>query len=398
MRVLRCCSPLLQLSLFLFLAMGLPLGAQATAEQRELELLNLVATRSRANIERIRTWQGSARIKIEWYHTDIVPGMPRRQLHKVSITFVHDRLSGNIRSDYILEENRNYHDDGTESSYLEADYYSMIKDGVYFMFHHFPPDRQGIVYRALSSDGEGEKVAEMISGRSMHRAVMVMAEAPSDLAQQQEHFSPIFRQFPSRQNCVEEAFQERYNRMKRQGLTELPKGMIVRSDNIVTLTIEQPDRHFRQTYSVDLDKGACLIGVDAHFGGKLIEKWTMEPQLVSGVWIPRRTADFHARNNGSTVTNAVDWFENRINETISEQEFSLVKMQLRRGDKIDDKRTGTMARITGGEFPPLEDVEELVKDRYFVSSRVLLAAISVVVILAAGIALYLRRRSRTARA
>ena len=73
--------------------------------------------------------------------------------------------------------------------------------------------------------------------------------------------------------------------------------------------------------------------------------------------MPRRTTHQIMNLKGHVYTSSTDWRENVVNQPVAAEEFSLLKMELRRGDRIDDQRTGTMTRIVDEAFPPPE-VEE----------------------------------------
>ncbi len=173
----------------------------------DLELLNLVATRYRANVESIRTWQGRARIQRLTHRAAPEPGRPKEQSLKALVTFVYHRVSGNLRSDYVLEENVNRFDDGTVCTYLLADEFTMVKDGKYYKFSRYPADRKG-----LASTPEGKLVES--SGQKKRRAVEVYEAPPAQLERVPEHFNPVWRMTPAFPELMEKVFQGFYDRSK----------------------------------------------------------------------------------------------------------------------------------------------------------------------------------------
>jgi hypothetical protein len=220
---------------------------------------------------------------------------------------------------------------------------------------------------------------------------MVYEEPPNDLGKQADHFNPICRQFPKRENIIEIGFEHFYRLLKKDE-EELPEDRIIRNGSIVRVWIG-PSEDNCNVYTVDIDRGASLVAYETYVQGKLISKWTLEPQLVDGVWIPRRTTRLL---DTTTVKReeTIDWFENRVNEPIAEGEFSLVKMQLHRGDKIQDKRTDTMTTITGMEFPPPEKYDKEPSGGISSRSRDMLIGFLVLVIVVLGFVWRSRRLER----
>ncbi|MBN2025007.1 MAG: hypothetical protein JW809_19680 [Pirellulales bacterium] len=321
-------------------------------ESSGLQTLKAISECSRANRERIRTWTGRAKITKWWYHTD--KSSPSKlegyqdivkQCQEIEVEFAYDLVAGNLRSNHRLVKNVNFHADGRESSFLEADYHTMIKDGVYHRFLAFPHDRVGV----MAKKDERSK-AEIRKGRTMQRALEIYASAPEDLRDDRTHFNPVDRMYPSYLN--RKVMEGRYAYLKKTGESDTGGIGVEQEGDVVTLRVGVEGSFDR--YTIDMSKGATLVHLEKIREGKLAEDWDLQPQLVSGVWIPRSTRLWDAGFfTGRVLVTETEWLDSVINKPVDASEFSLMKMDLCRGDKIIDQRSGNaISRVSGAEFPP----------------------------------------------
>ena len=125
---------------------------------------------------------------------------------------------------------------------------------------------------------------------------------------------------------------------------------ISRDGDLAKLLVRRGD--MVNQYVVDHAQGTNLVELFASDGpGRDKETWKYTYEKVAGVWVPRHVSLSMDRASGSHIVRTLQWTENRVNEQIKEAEFALVKLGLRRGDSVDDQRTGQRFLIEGREFP-----------------------------------------------
>lgn len=383
--------------LLLVLALSQRISQPALAEESDgLRTLRRISQLSKANRERIRTWSGHETIVKTWQHTE--KSRPAQQLdgfrdivkqhREIEVEFAYDAASGNLRSNYRIQKNVNIHSDGRKSSFLEVDSHTLIKDGVCFIFRPFPHERVGITTKA----GELQKPVTT-TGRSIRRAVRIEAETPRDLRDPIVDFfiNPVDRIYPS-QNA-KRMVENRYAYLKGKGTSDTEGILVDQEGQIVTLRVGTELSFDR--YRINLAKGAAIIHLEKFRNEELAEEWRLEPQLVSGVWIPRRTTRYElGLQTGRVVNTQTEWFDNVINEPIEVSEFSLVKMDVCRGDKIIDTRINgsPMSRVIGDEFPPPPPPPHEEGYTYKGLWRRALVVLGAVLFVAATIVFWYRRR------
>ena len=212
--------------------------------QNDVELLNVIIDRSRANLGQIQTWQGRATIRIERTREEAAGGTPQEEAASGTITFVYDLNTGKIQSDWALDESR-----------------TNLKEWT-----------------------------------------------PRYLARRYGQFNPVCWQFPMKENIIGSSFRHFFELLKQQ--PTLPDGKITQEGSIVRFWIG-PSDDTCNVYEIDLDKGASLVTYQTLERGKPGFRWTLEPQLIHGVWIPHRTT----RTWGSASSKqeeTIEWVENEI--------------------------------------------------------------------------------------
>ena len=124
---------------------------------------------------------------------------------------------------------------------------------------------------------------------------------------------------------------------QRNGITGMT---FAESNGIVT------EEYVGNRYVVDLNKGGNYLLNEG--GGR---KWSAEYQHISGVWIPKKIVDLSQQPDGRFIRTAKIWTNQKINEPIPDDIFSIKTLGVRRGDTVYDERTGTVAKIEGSEYP-----------------------------------------------
>jgi hypothetical protein len=120
------------------------------------------------------------------------------------------------------------------------------------------------------------------------------------------------------------------------------------------------DSH-RATFVVDLAKGGNVLSIatsveqsDDSSTSQLEIEW----KNINAVWVPSsltRTV-IVKRPKASSRNYKLTWVDQEVNKLIADDEFSLPKLGLRRGDAIQDARSGVNYMAEGSEFPPMADI------------------------------------------
>jgi len=85
----------------------------------------------------------------------------------------------------------------------------------------------------------------------------------------------------------------------------------------------------------------------------LSQSWDATYQKVNNVWIPHKTRTSRRSGDGSLKVEEIEWVNQRINQRIPEERFSLRGIGAFHGMNVVDHRIGGRGfRATGDEFPP----------------------------------------------
>jgi len=110
-------------------------------------------------------------------------------------------------------------------------------------------------------------------------------------------------------------------------------------------------------YEADLSQGGNLVVYDTVSDtGSTRRRFRYEQ--VASVWVPKEvTYENVKKQQGRTTFRKLSWVENIVNEPCAEDEFSLAKLGLRRGDRVHDSRSNVDFIVHGTDFPPADDAE-----------------------------------------
>jgi hypothetical protein len=130
---------------------------------------------------------------------------------------------------------------------------------------------------------------------------------------------------------------------------------LIRNGDIVTLMVRGRGYEGFNAYTVELGKGANLIGYDAADSDGF-ENWKYEFVKINGSWVPSGVTLTSVNVGAVQATRTLRWVKNIVNEPVKDEEFSLLKLGLRQGDWVQDNRqdnpTGRPYRVKGAEYPP----------------------------------------------
>lgn len=322
------------------------------------EQLTSIATSIRANIERIKTWRGTAVCSRTFKMKSPPDGIPAEQSSKISFSFLVDFTNGHYLSRGTLLESDSKYVDGESVDLLFPNPSYMHKDGLFYSYSDYPNDRDGKVPVDNSA-----AAFEDLPGAGVVKFAVVSVDKPNKLETRSEFFHPLYRMSYEGEDLAElfALYAMAMERRKISKLSDSGEATLQAVGEVVTLSIStnSEDTSVSREYSVDLGKGGLCTAFryKATKGGLVtdIADWKCEPESVNGAWVPRQTS--YQRDNsgvGHFITDAVQWTEHRINDPVVADDFTLVSLGMHRGDELHDKRTGDVVRITGDEFPARE--------------------------------------------
>lgn len=175
---------------------------------------------------------------------------------------------------------------------------------------------------------------------------------------------------------------------------------LTRDGDRLILTQGMAESGLKTTSEINLARGATLEKIRTSETVDKIEKtwtWTWKWQEVNGVWVPSEVRKDHTRAGlqPEEYHYAIQWTESVVNETLGKDEFSLVKLGVRRDDTIADTRSGKRYSVEGKEYPPGPNAAEVPVRRTLFNMFVVLGSVAVLLVLVA--ALHLRSRRKGAR-
>ncbi len=312
--------------------------ARTPADGRELngdpELLQLVAAAHESNRERIQTWRGRAVVETRITSADADSVEERT----ASVEFFLDRERKAHRSNFLTSKSVLIAKGQTEPNVRPMECY-LLKDGAYYEYVWEP---------------HGDEVR---NGPS-ERTVRIQEESARLLSAFGYDFDPMYW-LTFGNTGVARHFKTHYKWAK-EG-QEFGPASVGRTGNLVKFEVHANDAMKERfggdvvnEWIVDLSKGGNLLVYDSggDQAGVIVPgvRWTYEHENVGGIWVPKRVA-VETTSAGRTTRRGVEWVENVINEPIPEEEFSLVKLGARRGDRVRDSRTGAEYLLEGEQFP-----------------------------------------------
>ena len=307
-------------------------GVQSETSQDKCELFNLVARAHKANVDRIRTWKGRVRFQVD---EDSI------RKEDAVIDFVVDRETLARYAQYVSQLPIR-----TEGAGRSESVYPIVRTMVKDMAHYRHRDRREV----------GNKASEQKRGKYVSIIVIQTATELGGGRLRSTDFHP-FHWLTFVGKDIEQRFFVFYEPAKQGKLS--PGVKLEREGSLVVLTLEIGN--VMNQYTVDLDKGACLVAYDGHDGEegqRITDRWRNTLQRVSGVWIPKQTTYERVSSAGKKSFTRLEWTDNEVNEPIPDGTFTLLNLGAYRGDEVYDQRRKTSYTLTGSEFPvrPGDDV------------------------------------------
>lgn len=299
---------------------GFPLVAKAQIEG-DAQVLKTMATAYRANFEKIRTWRGKVLM------TRIFPRDDGTTILEVSsIEFAVDRVTGNSRWAATKDKDVEVIGEKEKQRFAPMHYAGMFANGAYHILNFDPANEQA------------------------ERMAFVQTQAPGVPGFHYRDFDPLF--FLTH----EHGFLDEWALMLCDNVDnpEIGSGSIRREGDRFILEFARPGKTVLGLHEMDLSRGGNPVRIQTAAiargaRAKQQTSWEWDWEQVNGVWVPSKVTKDHLSDDRYTVI--VEWLENHVNEPLAEDEFSLVKLGLRRHDLVKDTGANSTYEIKGAEFP-----------------------------------------------
>jgi hypothetical protein len=303
-----------ELSSLWFLLAGILLcGTQNALCQSDSDLLRLVRDGHRANLEKIRSWKGEARVN----HTGENWELCDKLNVDSEVDYAFDADKDAVRWNYKQTSDTRYV--GGEAKQLSGVFSNkMIKDGKAFLLgpYRCPKDARPRYYVGIDS---ADNLRLEISAHDFHP--MLYLADPTGQA------SPLFEILQFYAECAEKGE---------------PGLKVSRNGNRVVLLREDAQHSTINRYTFDLSVGCNLV---EYYGSddSATTTWTMEYVKVGGAFVPSKQVYTNEQKTMSPhrkSRKAVEFLNTVVNEPLSPDEFSLERLGALPGDVIDDRIVG----------------------------------------------------------
>jgi hypothetical protein len=298
------------------LAFVLICGSNAPGEwSGDGELLRGMATEHRDNKERILTWTGSATVDLSDMEDTGTNGV-----HNLAhVDFAYDQRNSRMRWAWTYDECVQIKD-GQERHVVVGSKVGMVKDGAYYVAD--PASRQVDGAQQFIIHG----LDELRRGHMSDDFDPFIYFAPHDVSLDQRF----------------EGLYELWKKAQEQGGSHT--GWTIAQDgDLVTVETrrEVPDYgSITNRYVVDRSRGSTVRSYESS-DPEVQQTFRFDFENVGGAWLPKTFAlSLVNLKRKKTASAEVRWTENRINEPLPEDEFSLDALGARSGDRVDDIRAG----------------------------------------------------------
>jgi hypothetical protein len=317
-RHLPCC-----LGVALAMILGL-LGGQKCYSQGDPELLRLVADGYEANLERLRTWRGTAIRRVERAPSQSSDGnMPLGFKEEIAeqLKFVADRdKDAALWYGTLLKPVLQSSESKPRSS--------RVNSGMNKGNYHYQMDAM----REPESDPRTKRILLAYSKDAVSHGLQV------------EEFDPVWVlvQDLGASGTMGEALRSCAQSIENK--TPAPEGAgykLERKGDVVTIEIYGPSEGggiSRSSYVFDLSRGCSLVGqhnIDSHSE----HHWELAYEEHNGVFVPTEISRL-TRNKDGALRHHIVFTTQMVNEPVSESEFSYEALGLRPGDYVVDHMLG----------------------------------------------------------
>lgn len=301
-------------------------GSRNAFCQSNAELLRMVQKGYQANLEKLRTWQGKAQVRLlaeNWGQCDKIA-------IDSDVDFVFDADRKAVRWNY-RQTSKARHEGGEAVELPRIFSNKMTRDGkVFLMGPYDAPREEGQNHYLTIDSADSYKVEN--TAYDFHPLLYFTHPTGlgSSLLDTLQFYSEVLQ-------------------------TPDPKHKVIREGSRVTLQVTNEELEIVNRYTFDLSQGCNLV---EYYGSdpRITDTWTIEYTQVNGVFVPVKHA--HANEDKTkdplkrTVREAY-FVTNVVNEPVPEEAFALEKLGVRAKDVINDKIVGVRysyknPRITTG--------------------------------------------------
>ena len=295
----------------------LPRSASAQIEG-DLELLKLVANGYKANLAKIKMWQGKAIISHEGPYFN--PGETVKR--KISVEFVFDANQGAVRwywNELERQITRKNMQSVNENPYFTS---GIVKDKTLYMLFPVP------------------------SAHERPPGNVIVKPASLPIRNWDGEFDPMYY-FASIEGDLYERLMFYYEQADNPNIGY---GKVWRKENRVFFEKASPGTTAIVTvYKFDLSKSCCITRYFRKYADSIgQETWDYDYEDVNDVFVPKNIRFSQAKPDGSEkTTRIIQFVQNIMNKPIESEEFSLAKLSLIPGDIVQEQSTGVTFTYNG---------------------------------------------------
>jgi len=287
-----------------------------------------------ANRSSIRTWQGQAIVMSRMFDDGIENAGPSREI-RYEVDFAYDVVSGNKAwENRILAGSR-----------AHAKQNAFVLDEIHHYLTTGHPNDVGDTLRQLHIfHGSAALVLQFNPTESSLPFPQDVIETMFSMTILKP-FLAMKREWDFSEKEIEEYRQE--------VLANGFKGYSFRLDGNVLTREMAISGHLREVFVVNLDQGGSIttyrqLSGPAFMGFKadrLLRGWDATYQKVNHVWIPKKTRHTQTFDDGSLNVEEIEWTDQKINEKIPDERFTLKGIGAFQGIEVIDYSPHSLGRL-----------------------------------------------------
>jgi len=268
----------------------------------------------RQNKTKIQTWQGKAAVESRVTYEKMAIGHD----YSATVLFVFDRAKKSVRWNDTLEK------------------WTKITQG-----QKEPQPVPQIINGMMTPDGLYRLGQYDSPGNSAQRPLVLTIGSPNDsfgrMQPQLYDFNPLYYLDTFRGDVAQD-LSAYLGWADHPGLAGMK---VIREGDHVT--VDMGNGEVSNRYTVSLNQGCNPISCDGISPGMTTEyRWTYE--LRDGIWLPKTWSETLHQKGSRDEQRRVTFVENLVNQPVEPAAFSLPRLGLQRGDKVQDRRSQPMSQ------------------------------------------------------
>ncbi|MDR2644207.1 MAG: hypothetical protein LBC74_15605 [Planctomycetaceae bacterium] len=400
------------LAIYSLVLMVIVVPVKNVAATSDRETLEHIADKIDANYGGIYTWKGTAIVQRTSNNTKPSPNSPNERYLKFEYNYAFDRVKGDFISSSVLQDEHAIYAEA-KKHLLTSNHNFLSKDGNCYSFEWYsnlgtePLVIKGDTFSPINPDN----VSRIVHLHKMPFSKVEMVRLIDNCLL----FDPFAKFSSDRQQgeCIDRtsavdeirAYVKGMHLKKWFNFAEIPQS---HPDNIARLVTEG-DKTTIESFRVHPQgiKSHSIFIFDARQGHNVVEHinqltqadkvtqkyhWKCSYTQVDNFWVPKKTELEEFSKLATKVV--VDWTSHKINEPISDSEFTLQKMGVCRGDQLYDRRTEKITIISGDDFPPFlrKGDKKDVRNVKFPFVRFVIITLGAVLIITSILNIYRKRK------